>query len=280
MTSNIQRTRKIYTASSFAKENLLYLQEIGKLSTASKHESFRKTLDSFLLVFVSEGTGSIQVKEQQYTLNAGSIALINCLDGYKLTANSKGWQIFWIHMNGKMMKDLYKIILDEKKNNPVFQLYGLIDVPKIWEETYAATHSENKIKELLINEQLFHLINRLLKIKSDLLQTTISHKEKIQQVRKYLEENFSKQISLDHLSEIFFINKYYLTRIYKETYQQTINQTLTQLRITKAKELLRYSELSMVEIAVSCGFQDASYFSKVFKKIENDGPKQYRLKWQ
>lgn len=85
MTSNIQRTRKIYTASSFAKENLLYLQEIGKLSTASKHESFRKTLDSFLLVFVSEGTGSIQVKKQQYTLNAGSIALINCLDGYKLT---------------------------------------------------------------------------------------------------------------------------------------------------------------------------------------------------
>ncbi|CAI3402158.1 AraC family transcriptional regulator [Enterococcus cecorum] len=279
MTSNIQRTRKIYTASSFAKESLLYLQEIGKLSTASKHESFRKTLDSFLLVYVSNGSGSLQVRNQQYALNTGNIAVINCLDGYKLTADSKGWQIFWIHINGKMMKDLYKIVLDEGKNNPVFQLYGLIEIPKIWEEIYAVTNSDAKIKELLINEQLFHLINQVLKIQSEFLQTITSHKEKIQQVRNYLEENFSSQISLDQLTEIFYINKYYLTRIYKETYQQTINQTLTQLRITKAKELLRYSKLSMVEIAVSCGFQDASYFSKVFKKIEKVSPQKYRVNW-
>lgn len=279
MTSTIQRTRKIYTASSFAKENLLYLQEIGKLSTASKHESFRKTLDSFLLVYVSNGSGSLQVRNQHYTLNTGNIAVINCLDGYKLNADLKGWQIFWIHMNGKMMKEIYKMSLDIGKDNPIFQLNSLVEVTKIWEEIYAATNSDAKIKELLINEQLFHLINQVLKVQSEFLQTTTSHKEKIQQVRNYLEENFSSQISLDQLAEIFYINKYYLTRIYKETYQQTINQTLTQLRITKAKELLRYSELSMVEIAVSCGFQDASYFSKVFKKIEGESPQKYRTSW-
>ncbi|WP_171299516.1 AraC family transcriptional regulator [Enterococcus cecorum] len=279
MTSTIQRTRKIYTASSFAKENLLYLQEIGKLSTTSKHESFRKTLDSFLLVYVSNGSGILQVRNQQYALNTGNIAVINCLDSYKLNADSQGWQIFWIHINGKMMKEIYKMILDIGKDNPIFQLNSLVEITKIWEEIYAATNSDTKIKELLINEQLFHLINQVLKVQSEFLQTTTSHKEKIQQVRNYLEENFSSQISLDYLSEIFFINKYYLTRIYKETYQQTINQTLTQLRITKAKELLRYSELSMVEIAVSCGFQDASYFSKVFKKIEGEGPQKYRKSW-
>lgn len=279
MTSTIQRTRKIYTASSFAKENLLYLQEIGKLSTASKHESFRKTLDSFLLVYVSNGSGCLQVRNQQYALNTGNIAVINCLDSYKLNADSQGWQIFWIHINGKMMKEIYKIILDIGKDNPIFQLNSLVEITKIWEEIYAATNSDTKIKELLINEQLFHLINQVLKVQSEFLQTTTSHKEKIQQVRNYLEENFSSQISLDQLAEIFYINKYYLTRIYKETYQQTINQTLTQLRITKAKELLRYSELSMVEIAVSCGFQDASYFSKVFKKIEGESPQKYRTSW-
>lgn len=279
MTSTIQRTRKIYTASSFAKENLLYLQEIGKLSTTSKHESFRKTLDSFLLVYVSNGSGILQVRNQQYALNTGNIAVINCLDSYKLNADSQGWQIFWIHINGKMMKEIYKMILDIGKDNPIFQLNSLVEITKIWEEIYAATNSDTKIKELLINEQLFHLINQVLKVQSDFLQTTTSHKEKIQQVRNYLEENFSSQISLDQLAEIFYINKYYLTRIYKETYQQTINQTLTQLRITKAKELLRYSELSMVEIAVSCGFQDASYFSKVFKKIEGESPQKYRTSW-
>lgn len=279
MTSTIQRTRKIYTASSFAKENLLYLQEIGKLSTASKHESFRKTLDSFLLVYVSNGSGSLQVRNQQYALNTGNIAVINCLDSYKLNADSQGWQIFWIHINGKMMKEIYKMILDIGKDNPIFQLNSLVEITKIWEEIYAATNSDTKIKELLINEQLFHLINQVLKVQSEFLQTTTSHKEKIQQVRNYLEENFSSQISLDQLAEIFYINKYYLTRIYKETYQQTISQTLTQLRITKAKELLRYSELSMFEIAVSCGFQDASYFSKVFKKIEGESPQKYRTSW-
>lgn len=277
MTKEIKRTRKINTATSFAKSHLLYLQEIGKLSTSSNLTSFRKTLDSFLWVYVSDGAGNLLVNNQKYTLNTGNLAIINCIDGYTLQANFQGWKIYWIHMNGKMMKNLYKIILDETKNTPVFKLNGLVNINTIWEDIYNTIVSDNKIKELLINEQLYHMINQILQLKANSLNN--GNKEKVQQVRTFLEENFTKQISLDQLEKMFYINKFYLTRIYKETYQQTINQTITQLRITKAKELLRYSKLSMTEITTSCGFQDASYFSKVFKKIEGESPQKYRLSW-
>ncbi|MDM8182852.1 AraC family transcriptional regulator [Enterococcus cecorum] len=279
MKAEIKRNRKIYTASPFAKAHLLYLQEIGHLTVDEKHSSFRKKLDSFLLVYVAHGSGQVHVKDKAYTLNAGYLVLLNCIDGYTLQADNQGWQIYWIHLNGLAMPEIYRTILDESKNIPIFSLHSIPNLKELWQKIFTILESEQKIKELLINEQLYRLINQLLIMNETFAVNHTKQQEKMQRIREYLKKNFAHPISLDYLAQQFYINKYYLTRIYKETYQQTITQTLTQIRITQAKELLRYSDLSMDEIAIRCGFQDASYFSKVFKKTEGESPQKYRTSW-
>lgn len=279
MKPDVKRNRKIYTATPFAKEHFLYLQEIGQLAVDADYTSFRKRLDSFLFVYVVKGAGQVHIKDKSYALTTGHLALLNCMDGYTLQASLAGWHIYWIHLNGLMLPEIYRVMLEENKNIPIFSLEGVLDVKDLWHQILGILESEQKIKELLINEQLYHLINQLLKTNETLTTNSNKKHEKIQNVRNYLKKNFAKNISLDYLAQHFYINKYYLTRIYKETYQQTITQTLTQIRITKAKELLRYSDLSMDEIASQCGFQDASYFSKVFKKMEGESPQKYRLSW-
>lgn len=59
----------------------------------------------------------------------------------------------------------------------------------------------------------------------------------------------------------------------------TINEYLEQLRISKAKELLRFTEKGIGEIGSLCGFTDSHYFSRVFMKVEGISPREYRKRW-
>ncbi|MGN1318183.1 MAG: helix-turn-helix transcriptional regulator [Lachnospirales bacterium] len=98
-------------------------------------------------------------------------------------------------------------------------------------------------------------------------------------IKDYIDQNFNKKISLDELSEKFYINKFYLTRIFKEQFGVSINSYIQQVKITNAKKLLRFSNLTIDEISYRCGIDDSNYFSRMFKKIEHLTPNQYRKLW-
>ena len=81
------------------------------------------------------------------------------------------------------------------------------------------------------------------------------------------------------MSERFFINKFYLTKIFKETYGTTINSYLISKRITGAKQLLRFTDKTVDEIGNAVGMEDANYFSRMFRKVEGISPSEYRKQW-
>lgn len=95
----------------------------------------------------------------------------------------------------------------------------------------------------------------------------------------YLDENYTKKITLDELAERYYINKFYLTRIFKAQYGTSINAYLQEIRITQAKHELRFSDKSIEEIATECGIGELYYFSRVFKNIEGISPSEYRKQW-
>ena len=78
---------------------------------------------------------------------------------------------------------------------------------------------------------------------------------------------------------MFYINKFYLTRIFKEKFGVTLNNYLLQIRITHAKQLLRFTDKTVETIGVECGMGSVHYFSRMFKKIEGISPSEYRKIW-
>ena len=114
---------------------------------------------------------------------------------------------------------------------------------------------------------------------SDLHEGEYSIPEKLSQIHTYLEDHYAEKITLEKLSSQFFISKFHLSREYKKIYGITLLSDLTAKRISHAKSMLRFSDSSIESIALATGFQDAAYFSKVFKKSENMTPIEYRKKW-
>ena len=95
-------------------------------------------------------------------------------------------------------------------------------------------------------------------------------------VRRYLEDNYMFDLSLDSVGEILHISPAYLSAQFKKYQKMNFLDCLTELRINAAKELLADPFRSSAEVASMVGYEDASYFARAFKNRTGMTPTQYR----
>jgi two-component system response regulator YesN len=93
---------------------------------------------------------------------------------------------------------------------------------------------------------------------------------------KFIRENYHTSLTLEDVAQQVYISPYYLSHMFREELEITFVEYLTMVRIEEAKKLLKDSSQSIVAIASQVGYEDASYFSKVFKKNVGMSPNQYR----
>lgn len=98
----------------------------------------------------------------------------------------------------------------------------------------------------------------------------------ISKVKKYIDTHYGEEIGCEEMGNLFYYNTAYLTRKFKKIYGKSIGGYLLEKRMEKAKELLAESELGISQVAVEVGYDNFSYFSRLFKKKTGYAPKDYR----
>lgn len=106
--------------------------------------------------------------------------------------------------------------------------------------------------------------------------TTRKKYRKVDEVASYIIDNIDKSISLESLADQFFVNKCYLSRIFKEATGFTVNEYINLHRINEAKKLLLSGDQSISDIAKTVGYESTTYFEKVFKAYTESSPLRYR----
>ncbi|MGP4040086.1 helix-turn-helix domain-containing protein [Gracilibacillus sp. D59] len=99
------------------------------------------------------------------------------------------------------------------------------------------------------------------------------------QAKDYIEAYYQKNITLEEVAEAVGLSSYYLSKLFKEHFQITFVEYLTQTRLIKAKDLLLDDRKSLKEIALTIGYKDPNYFSRVFKKETGLSPSEYRKQY-
>ena len=284
-TENYQRdsvdsNRILYTPSPFAKNSLFYLQEAGSLKAKKPHINQRNYLDSYLFLIVLSGYGTVGALDQSVELHQGECAFIDCSHSYFHQTSSDLWTLMWIHFNGFSMSSIYDKFL-ERSGAFYFSVSDTDIYIRILNSLIEDARSDSYVKDMLIHERISSLVSQIMKDcwKDNRFIKHPQNNQKISSVYNYLHDHFQESISLDYLSQTFFINKYYLTRLFKQQYGKTISDHLLELRINNAKKRLRFTSDSVENIAITCGFNDISYFSKKFKKAEGLSPTAFRKQW-
>ena len=98
----------------------------------------------------------------------------------------------------------------------------------------------------------------------------------VESAQKYIDDNFSKDISLDDISRMMNLSPYYFSKLFKEKTGENYVEYLTRIRIERAKEMLKSPDKTMKEICSEVGYSDPNYFSRIFKKVVGLPPTEYR----
>ena len=281
---SVRSRRILYTPSPFARANLVHLQETGRLTATAAHTSRRERLQSFLCFVVCAGSGQLVYDGQHFPLKAGDVVFLDCRRPYAhSTGGSAGelWTLQWCHFYGPCVAAIYEKYC-ERGGRPVFHPADAGRFSELMSQIYAAAGNDDYIRDMWLNEKLNTLLALLMAESwqpTSLRNPRRPARRDVAPVREYLEEHCTEKIALESVAEHFFLNKHYLARLFKEQYGVSVNSYLTQVRITRAKQMLRFTDKAVSVIAAECGLEDANYFSRVFKKVEGVTPKQYRELW-
>lgn len=108
------------------------------------------------------------------------------------------------------------------------------------------------------------------------VERNLSSLYRLEKVRRYIDVNYHRQLSLEQLAKISGLSKNYLCVLFKEYSGRTIFNYIIERRIQNAIIQLLSTRKKVIAIATDCGFNDLSYFNRSFKKIIGQSPSNYR----
>lgn len=157
------------------------------------------------------------------------------------------------------------------------------------------THTINSLEHLLVNsnspesswkkEKLIFCITELLLTILELSPECFEYKKEksytpkekhVYNIINFLTSNYNQNITLEEISQTFYIDKHYLCHIFKEITGLTVTGFLNTKRLSEAERMLLYTDFTVTQICQSIGFNSISYFIKLFKRYYNCSPSQFK----
>lgn len=123
---------------------------------------------------------------------------------------------------------------------------------------------------------------------SELLKQAICHMKKersgpgqrnrsiIGDIEEYIAFHYAQNITLKDMARLYFINEKYLGRLFAAETGQSFHQYLNRVRLERATALLMSTSMSVLNIALDCGYANVTYFNRVFRKKFGISPTEYR----
>lgn len=97
-----------------------------------------------------------------------------------------------------------------------------------------------------------------------------------EQIQDYIEKNYDKKLSMQDVAQAMNYSDAYFCKLFKDCFQVNFSTYLNEYRVEKAKAMLRDSRMDIKDISSACGYTDSNYFARVFKRVTNLTPSEYR----
>jgi len=248
--------------------------------------------DFYEIFILYSGSVSYMIEGKLYKLKPGDIVLISDKDLHKPIAEPDGNYerfVLWVkrdYLKSKSREDCDLCACFEsyarKKHNLLRPSLNQGTIIKSLLSNLDRVENEEEFGDSLLREayivELMVILNRLfLYSKDEEFEMDIIFNDNINNIVNYINENLNSDLSVDFLSDKFFLSKYHLIREFKRNVGYTLHQYIILKRLILARELLREDYL-VTEVCSKCGFNDYANFIRCFKKTFGVPPKKYSNK--
>lgn len=272
-------TRYVLTPSKKSRELFYYIDEIGHFKANKPYFTERENLPSYLVKYTLSGEGELIYNNHKYVLKKGDLFFIDCKEyQYYKTISDEPWEMDWIHFSGGNSEIFYREFI--KNGNNFFHTSAETannnSIHMIISKMLQLQKEPNAKTDFQISVLIHSLLNELILQKFQMDFSNNEIPSYIHSVKKYIDENFRCSISLEDLEGQFHINKYQIVKDFSKFIGQPPVDYQIGCRISYAKDLLRYSNLSIQEVSLEIGVENFTYFSRLFKKRTGVSPSNYR----
>lgn len=245
--------------------------------------------NGYEVVFIRNGKGKIIVESRQVEYDDGALIFLGpCLPHFSFSNND--------------FEDNYEIVIhfDEvfvnKRINAFPELFPIASLMQKSRQALVFEHEEHQrhnalfenISELSSQDQLLSVLQLLSALSStdayqSLLDQAVSeryaHSKQAKAVFEFINNNFHQQISTKDIAAHVGLTPNSFCRVFKKLTGKPFISYLNEYRIHRAVKLLEETDNNISEIVFKCGFENPSYFSKVFYQIKKCSPIEYRKRY-
>ena len=260
-----------------------YLCFCGYAKCSPLHSVGPAVRPNYILHYIMEGKGKFLVNGEEYNLQKGQGFLIEPeVQTFYQADEEVPWTYLWIGFGGKKAED-YLRDLGLNKKQLIFQCGCGEELKKI---VYSMLkHRKYTAANEYFLEGLLYTFFGTLKENMEIAGNA-GEKDGNLYVRKaveFIQNNYADPVRVKDIADYVGVNRSYLYTLFQDNLQLSPKEYLTNFRLTRAAELLQLTDLSVETVAMSCGYEDALGFSKIFKAKMGITPSAYRKEntaWQ
>ena len=230
----------------------------------------------YQLLYISTGKLHLYVDGEERIITKGNMLLFRPGETqiYNLYSADKP-ETYWVHFTGSDV-DLLLDYYGMPKNENVFFTGTSPDYQWLFKQMIQELQLCRVNYEDLLNMNLRHIflmINRFLKEGTELNSDAL---DEVERATHYFNENYNLNISIKDYANERHMSDCWFNRTFKHVTKVTPMQYIIQLRITNALNLLEHTNYNITQVANAVGYDDAYYFSRLFKKNVGVAPTEYR----
>ena len=238
----------------------------------------------FEIIRVLEGEFSAFIDNVEYTMKKGDILLVECGILHRGMPKNCIYEciVFDVGMLRKKHSDILSKYLLPIMNNTVgikrFFKHGNGEFYRIINDLFITMRGASEYYQLKVYSLIYSFFTCLYS-SGFVTHRNSRHNAKqlkiLMELLDWIDSNFNETITLRDLSRVSGMNEKYLCRFFKDYTSRTPIDYINNLRIEAACHELTAGDMTITEAAIECGFNDISYFSKMFKKYKGITPREY-----
>ena len=226
--------------------------------------------------YTLKGHGTLRVKNKIYSVNPGNAMLLTVPDDYTycFPSDSASWEFIFITMSGRETMRLFEQL---RKQTGFISEFGKNSLPVKKAFSIVEKRKNGEINSQYIASALsYDFLMSLIDYVRPAGQGGNLIPEFISRVNEFCLKNIDKSISVNDMAKCAGYSRYHFSRLFKEYTGRSPQFFMNELRIRMAVRILQTEQLSVKEIAQRCGFEDVSYFCKIFRKFQKVSPTEFR----
>ncbi|WP_135549725.1 AraC family transcriptional regulator [Paenibacillus cymbidii] len=254
------------------------LQAVGHFYAKANYFTERKYLDSFQVIHTLYGQGHLHYRNRDYDVMPGDLIFIDCNELHIYDVGRYGhWEKLWAHFIGPGCRTYFEAAM--RQGGPVMKAAPDSVVPASLRQLLQLAAEPGRLSELRCQKLIVDIMTELATAGATEDWNAPIASEAVRRVVARIEGDYDKPLTLDELAREMSASKYHMIREFKKHTGQTPHDYLLTLRLSAAKNLLKYADLSVHEVAGQVGFDNPSHFITSFKKQEGVTPLAYRKRW-